>query len=93
MARLFRGPYRGEKKQGRVTHWIIPYKGKKPFLRVVRELFFETTRINSEQWEKKAGLRGKRHLIPKFLGFFRGLVGRLFVFRRSGRNCFEKQTP
>jgi hypothetical protein len=35
-----------------------PYR-KKPFLLVARGCFYIITRINSEKWEKRAGIRGK----------------------------------
>jgi hypothetical protein len=70
-----------------------PDREKKPFLRVARGRFPETTRINSEKWEKWAGIWGEKAFSYRFLGFLSGFVGRLSVFGQAGRNCFGNQTP
>jgi hypothetical protein len=62
--------------------------GKKAFLRVARERFYQTTRNDSEKWEKMAGLWGKKVFNSMFQAFLMGIVGRLTVFGGGGQESF-----
>jgi hypothetical protein len=104
MARLLRGGPWGcifaESEEGKEprsertkkNQQIAP-TGEKPFLRVAREPFYGTTRVNSEKWEKGAGIKGIKAFNSRFQAFLNGLVGSLPFLGRAGRNCFGKQTP
>jgi hypothetical protein len=59
----------------------------------VRERFYQTTRFNSEKWEKKAEIRGEKAFNSRFQAFLKGYVGRYPILGRAGGDCFGKQTP
>ena len=65
-----------------------PYRGKKPFLRGARECFFETTRINSDKWERWAGKWGFEGIPSQVYGIFKGSCGTPDGFGAGGQELF-----
>ena len=67
--------------------------GEMAFLRVPRECFYGTTRVNSAKWEKEAGKWGLEGISSHIQAILRGFVGRNPVFGQPAGIVFEKQTP
>jgi hypothetical protein len=67
--------------------------GKKPYFRVAREVFYQTTRVKTEKWEKGKGERGWKAHPSHFLVLFKGLCGTFVGFGAGGQELFWKTNP